>query len=273
MQIDARIDSTELLLRLHKGERRLAYAVINAINKTALRIQADTRTRVEQEFTIRKPAFFFGTPARPGGVAAKIRPFASVRQGRAYAEVAIAQPPEGRGLVSRRLLLPFFEKGGLRPRFTPQAKHVAVPITGGPARPTRESSIAREYTFAGLRFVAYRGGKRVQRAGQRAGRRDQTMFGAGGRVNEPVRGPTQWKGRNRTFIAMSTRDTHPGAVLQRIGPGRRDVRPVYVFRKPMQLPSRLRWVPTARAAADQWFAEELQRETVKALEHARGRGL
>jgi hypothetical protein len=40
MRIDLQIDSTELVLRLENGQRRLAYAVVNAINNTAKRIQA-----------------------------------------------------------------------------------------------------------------------------------------------------------------------------------------------------------------------------------------
>ena len=67
------------MLRLRNGQRRLAYAVVNAINNTAKRIQEAERRRVEEEFTVRKRDFLRRE-------AAKIKPFASVKQGRPYAE-------------------------------------------------------------------------------------------------------------------------------------------------------------------------------------------
>ena len=83
MKINLRIDSTALVLRLQNGQRRLAYAVVNAINNTAKRIQEAERRRVEEEFTVRKAQFMRREAAKP---------FASVRQGRAYAEMS---PPAG----------------------------------------------------------------------------------------------------------------------------------------------------------------------------------
>ena len=56
MKIDLQIDSARLVLRLRNGERRLAYAVVNAINNTAKRIRDAERRRVEEEFTVRKKA-------------------------------------------------------------------------------------------------------------------------------------------------------------------------------------------------------------------------
>ena len=54
MKIDLKIDSAQLVLRLRNGQRRLAYAAVNAVNNTAKRIQAAERRRVEEEFTVRK---------------------------------------------------------------------------------------------------------------------------------------------------------------------------------------------------------------------------
>ncbi len=57
MRVDLQIDSAQLVLRLRNGQRRLAYAAVNAINNTAKRIQAAERRRVEEEFTVRKKQF------------------------------------------------------------------------------------------------------------------------------------------------------------------------------------------------------------------------
>ena len=45
MRIDLKIDSAPLVLRLQNGQRRLAYAVVDAINNTAKRIQTAERVR------------------------------------------------------------------------------------------------------------------------------------------------------------------------------------------------------------------------------------
>ena len=45
MRIDMQIDSASLVLRLRNGQRRLAYATVNAINNTAKRIQAADPSR------------------------------------------------------------------------------------------------------------------------------------------------------------------------------------------------------------------------------------
>jgi hypothetical protein len=145
MRIDLQIDSTELVLRLKNGQRRLAYAVVNAINNTAKRIQAAERQRVEEEFTVRKKEFIRRE-------AAIIKPFASVRQGRAYAEIAVGQKP--------RLLLSAFERGAERKPFTPSARSVAEPVVGGPARPQFSQQVTPELRVGRLRFDRTKTGRR-----------------------------------------------------------------------------------------------------------------
>ena len=145
MRIDLQIDSVQLVLRLRNGQRRLAYAAVNAINNTAKRIQAAERRRVEEEFTVRKKEFIRRE-------AAIIKPFASVRQGRAYAEIAVGQKP--------RLLLSAFERGAVRKPFTSAAKSVAEPVVGGPARPRFSQPVTPELRMGRLRFDRTKTGKR-----------------------------------------------------------------------------------------------------------------
>lgn len=274
MMINVKIDSIELFRRMESGQRRMAYAVVNAINTTAKRVQRAEIEHVRERFTIRRSEFMFGAPGRPGGAAARIRPFASVGKLRPYAEIGV-EPPHSRGLISGRLLLPIFERGGWRDPSTRGASHVAVPFTGGPARPSFASTVPKPFTWAGMRMVAYRGGKRVARAGKRTSRRDETAFGTEGRVDVPFgRSGTQWKGRNRTFIAVPpAKDGEPirGGVFQRIGPGKHDLRTVYLFRSPMRLHQRMQWLATAQSTADAWFSEDMEREVIKAVAKAAGR--
>ncbi len=145
MKIDLQIDSVALVLRLQNGQRRLAYAVVNAINNTAKRIQDVERQRVEAEFTIRKKDFI----RREGAI---ITPFANGREARPYAEVAVGQKP--------RLLLSAFERGFEREPFTPGAQRVAEPVVGGPARPEFPEQVAPDLLMRKLRFDRTKRGRR-----------------------------------------------------------------------------------------------------------------
>ena len=115
MRIDLQIDSAQLLLRLQNGQRRLAYGVVNAINNTAKRIQDAERRRVEEEFTVRKKDFIRRE-------AAIINPFASLRQARAFAEIAVGQ--------KSRLLLSAFERGAER-KFVDDEQSFRNPVRKG----------------------------------------------------------------------------------------------------------------------------------------------
>lgn len=145
MKIDLQIDSTALVLRLQNGERRLAYAVVNAINNTAKRIQTAERRRVEEEFTVRRKEFIQRE-------AAIIKPFANVRQARAYAEIAVGQKP--------RLLLSAFERGAERKPVTAGAERVAEPVVGGPARPQFTGQVPPELRMSRLKFSRTKTGRR-----------------------------------------------------------------------------------------------------------------
>ena len=145
MRIDVQIDSAPLVLRLENGQRRLAYAVVNAINSTAKRIQATERQHIEQEFTVRKKDFVLRQ-------AAVIKPFANVRQGRPYAEIGVGQKP--------RLLLSAFERGAERKPFTQGARRVAEPVVGGPARPQFAAQVTPELRASRLRFDRTKSGRR-----------------------------------------------------------------------------------------------------------------
>jgi hypothetical protein len=145
MTINLQIDSAQLVLRLQNGQRRLAYAVVNAINNTAKRIQEAERRRVEEEFTVRKKEFIRRQ-------AAIIKPFASVKQSRAFAEIAVGQKP--------RLLLSAFERGAERKPFTPAARSVAEPVVGGPARPRFAQTVTPELRVGKLRFDRTKTGRR-----------------------------------------------------------------------------------------------------------------
>lgn len=251
--INVQVDDSELLSRMHNGEKRLAYAVVNAINNTAIRIQSDVQAGVEQRFLVRDPAFLLRQ-------AAVIKPFASVGQGRPYAEISVGQKD--------RLLLSEFESGGERLAFVGQ--HPAIPISGGPARPTFSGRVPPEFTFQGLRIVAT--GPRGEPQRTASGRlRRRKARGLQFRRSFTATGKTQLKGEQRTFILSHSASLPSGGVLQRIGPGRGDLRLVYEFATGEQIKPRLQFVATAEATAARWFGEEMQKQVIDAVTHEAGR--
>jgi hypothetical protein len=264
MQINVAIDTRPFEQINRKREKRLAYAVVNALNNTGTRIQQAEEKHVRSKFQVRKADFFFGSPGRPGGVAAKLKK-ASVGKSRPFAELFVGGTSKG-----GQLLLPEFEEGGTRRPFTPGAKQVAVPKLGSPARPSISRGVPPQFTFKGLKFRGFVRGKRAALRRRRRGRTvNETVFGEFGRVRassftEAIGNKrVQWKGAERTFVVPEV------GVIQRIGPDRGDTRRIWGFGDPFPIDDRLDFVKTAVQVADQWFHEEMERETVKALVFAR----
>lgn len=272
MNIRLQWDQRQLEAFTGQLPRRLAYASVNALTATAKRIQLAEFERARSVFAIRKQAFFFGTAARPGGVAARITTFPSVKRGIAFAEIEGGSLPRGGDELSsyRRLLYGGFEGGAERKPFTPGAKSVAVPRTGGPARPTARAPITPELTFAKMRLEAFYKppgrGKQLKLTRRTRSRKNLGvgLFGEYGRVSIPGHDKgVQWKGRERTFIVF-TRKQPLGQVLQRTG--KDSVRLVWLFERPFRLDRRLEFVRTAEATAARYFREECERQVRDVLE-------
>lgn len=237
------VDSAKCLLLLRDGPRRMRYAIVNALNQTALAIQAAERERVLRLFHVRKAEFLVGAPGR-GGQTAIVR-FASYSAGRLEARVETGQ--------KARLLLPGYERGA--PRRPAVGRRVAIPLTGGPARPSAAASVPAEFTFQQLRLRAA--------TARRARRRDVT-FSA-----HLTRTGVQYKGAHRTFILEQTAKLPEGGVFQRTGPARGDLRLAYPFKShPRPLDHRLGYLETAAKTAARAFAPALQRQIADAFSHA-----
>ncbi len=257
--VEVQMDTTELLRKLElvagdKGSKRFVYAVVNAINSTAKLVQAGEIEHVRDVFTVRKTDFLLGTPSRPGGAAARIKPFASVKDARPYAEISVGASS---ATAQRTLLLSQFEAGGIRKPFTPGAKAVGVPITGRPARPSIGREVPPAFTFAGLKLRPYRAGRKLSRKAHAA-----TIGVPGGKD------AVQWKGENRTFIIRKADGAPQGGVFQRTGKERGDIREIIEFRKNDPIDKRLGFVVTANRIADVWFPRYMEQELAKTFARA-----
>src|SRR5689334_19525028 len=169
------IDATRPLALLKNGGKRMAYAVVNAMNATAKEIQKEERERVRQQFTVRKNDFIMREAVVIRGAQGGSG-FASVGKTRFEVRIAVGQ--------KARLLLSGFESGDERRPV--KGRNVAVPLTGGPARPSFSSSVPGSgFEFRDLDLRQVTGAGRSKRKRRSAG-------------------ATQWKGARRTFVLPQT---------------------------------------------------------------------
>lgn len=224
MEITVSVDAARPLALLRNGSKRMAFAVVNALNHTAKEIQKGELARVRSEFTVRKHKFIAREAAVIRGAGGGSG-FANVKQGRFEVRIAVGQKP--------RLLLSDFEAGGTKRPF--KGRKVAVPLTGGPARPSFGQAVPEAFMFRGLKLRRVRGGV---------------------------------KGAHRTFILKQTARAPQGGVFQRVGPGRGDIRMVYSFAPAPRLDRRLRFIQTGEAIANRVYAAALAREVDAAFSYA-----
>lgn len=221
---------------LRNAEKRIIYAYANAVNNTALDVQLEEKRGLRQRMQVRKSGFIERQVA--------VISFASVRKGVASASIMVGKKP--------RLLLPIMEVGGDRPAF--KGRRVAVPLTGGPARPSIAQSVVDEFTFKSLRLI---------QVGARRRRRKNVDFAA-----VQTKGGKQFKGAYRTFILPWTSKAPEGGVFQRTGPGRSDIRLVYSFKQNVHLKDILHWLSTARRVIEQRFPAHLHMQIEQTLKRA-----
>jgi hypothetical protein len=226
MRIDVRVDGTRLFKFIRNGQKRLAFSVIEALNKTGLEAQRAVQEGAPGKFTVRQRVFIRRQIAK-----IEKRSFASVARGQAYIEIEVGKVTTGR----RELLLAKFEKGGERQPFI--GHNIAVPVTGGPARPNIGRAVPRQWQFQNLAF-----------------RRAQTRKGA-----------SVWVSPNeRAYIV-------PGVgVFRRTSRGSRMV---YAFVSSVKIDQRLGFERTIRLVADRRFSKNMGAQIAQALARARAQAV
>ncbi len=142
MRINTQIDVLGLVDQTTKAQKNLVYSVVQGINRTAEMIQHAQLQALAKDFTLRTPQSKDFLNKR----VTVIRPFASVPQGRLYAEVALNPK------AARPVLLPGFESG--EQRQPARGKLIAAPVVGGPARPSFNDPVKDQFMFKNLRLRA-----------------------------------------------------------------------------------------------------------------------
>lgn len=139
MRINVEIDSRALRTFTQKQQRRLAFNTAQALNETAKKIQAAERVNLDRKLEVRRAGFMYRL--------IKITAFASARAARPFAEIAIDP-------TKQRVLLGKLESGGVKQ--PEKGGRVAVPVTGGPGRPSFADPVPSQYWFQRLRFRRHR---------------------------------------------------------------------------------------------------------------------
>lgn len=255
------VKDTLVLVALKNGAKRQRYAIAGAINTTLRAIQASVPEHMRRQgFVVRNRKFLFGGSKYASGASNKITDRAKPVAGKQFGRIAVSASSFS---SSRRFLLAQFERGGQRKPMTSGAQSVAVPLLGRPARPSISQPVVPAYTFAGLKFKKFSGGKEIK--AKRRGRKTASpgFFAEYGRAQiDRALGDAsvQWKGQLRTFILRSSKNAPHGGVFQRVGQGRGAIRMIYSFRRGVTLDASLKFAANASAVTQRTFRQALLAE-------------
>jgi hypothetical protein len=252
VELEVEVRAAGVLAGLRNGDKRMAYAIANSLNDQIKSIQTGERASVQRKFKVRARAQQFIERQ-----SAYIAPsdFASATARRFQARVSVA--------VKTRFLLAGFETGAERHGFVSPRGRAAVPIIGGPARPSFGSSVPSAFQYVRLNIRPVIEGKKVKRGG----RRDLAF-----RIHQTGTGKVQLKGSQRTFVLTHTVKQPQGGAYQRVGPKRGDLRLVYGFTRPKHLDRRLGYEALARDIARREFAARLLKQVTDTLNYQLTRG-
>lgn len=188
-------------------QKKVWQAAKAALSKTTMQVQHAERIELNREFTVRKAAFMRNR--------IKIFKFPKATEGGDMVAV-IGIDDKVRGTP---LLLSQFEAGGKKRPV--QGSRVAIPITGGKARPSFKRSVPPSMRLQNLGLKPNKGGIPV--------------------------------GNRRTFILPTKRGEY--AVFQRggaMGTGKdKGMSPLYIFRNTVPLKKRMHFVRIAKSLAEE----------------------
>lgn len=229
-RIDLKTDSLELLRKAKRADKKLAYATVNAINSAAKKLQGKVQQSAKDDMNIRTPFSLRNT--------AIIRPFASVKNSRPYAEISVGQRD--------RLVLPELstKEQEKRTPFTPGAKRVAVPMIEGQPRARFPQKLPKELYWKALRL------KRWPRGTAKGARAKYPGEAEGKQVI--------WRGRLRTYMIPSI------GVFQRESSD--FSKPLYLFDSDVPIPKRLAFVDIMERDAPGELTEEMERQIIKEIQ-------
>lgn len=224
MQVQITTNAADVNRWLAGREKKVRQAASKALSQTILQVQHAERIELNREFTIRKAAFMRNR--------VKIFRFPKWSEdGGLVAVIGINDKVKG-----TPLLLAQFEDGGKKSPV--QGSRVAIPITGGKARPDFKKSVPPSMRIPRLDFQKNKGGIPI--------------------------------GKRRTFILPTAKGEY--AVFQR-GPGGRslgkdkNMSPLYIFRNTVPLKKRMQFLRIATDLAGEQLPKLFNRYLRLYIDH------
>lgn len=254
MKIDAKFDTKNAEERFGLSAKKIAYAGVNAINRAVKDVQKREHDNARSKLHLR------GGPGEQLILrsVAKIFQFASVNKNVPYAEIGIDTPKP-------RMLLTGLELGGVKTPFI--GSRVAVPITGGAARPSMDSSVPGNLRIASLTLQPpLSTAQRQQRKSIKGGTAAQTRSMRAEFTRAQGSGQV-WRGKERTYMIPAV------GIFQRTGSGKGSTSSlIYKFVPRPNLKPTLGFKNLAIGQGDPLLARYLDDEVKKAIIHNAGRG-
>lgn len=242
MEFSVDVQAAAVLNNLNNAPKKIAYAVVFAINDTAKLIQDEHRKNARRSFKLRpskgqfvlRQASILKPRAQVGSVfAGKAGPVVAPAY---FAKLAVGDRP--------RLLLPEYERGGVRTSFRKASKNVAIPLPGG-ARVSPRSDVSPELLVKNLKLK-----QKHPKRGKRA---------------KPIRASVALS-KKRNLVGLHGTFAVPDVgIFQRI---QKRVRLLYAFKRSVKIPARLGFIPTAERVARASFKFMLGKQIFGAIGHS-----
>ena len=266
MKISMKLDASAFEAKTKKQIKNLAYSVQQALNDTALQVQARIQGDLRAKFRLRKPANQKGWAGAQSEYSAatgdspsrseqswlvkqiKVFTFANVKKGKLYAEVGIGQRP--------RLLLSMFETGGMRE--PAKGKNVAVPNPDVARDGSINKQVSPKYMYKALKM------KKYKTKSEYITTKYKKKYGVIVKKYKSKESKVQRKGLERTFmINKPTAKLKMGGIYQRVGPKRGDIRVVYSFQKAFRIRKTLNFINQSKEVYEKQFRENFYKRFYK----------
>lgn len=220
VSVNVNVDAAAVLGSLRNAEKRMAYAIAGAISATMLDVQDAIRARTKSHLVVRRSEFVMREVAKIDKA-----DFPKAKEGKFTGRIHVGQKD--------RLLLSLLESGGHRAPFV--GHRVAVPITGGAARPAFKGKVAPSL--------------QVQKLELRQ------------------RGATsQRKGAKRTFVLENLKSGAKPGVFQRVN--KSTIRRLYSFASDVRVRPLLGFLETASRRTNEVFYRYLDAEIRSAIAYS-----
>lgn len=250
LDLDLRAD--EVIAFFDRYQRHFPFAGSVALNRTVEEALAAERRNISARFIVRRPGFVLPPQQLPATWRAT--------KDRLWAKMDIADDDGGKAGIGarRKAILAKFEEGGRKTARDPNLP-IAIPTKVLRPAPTNlvpqrlypRNLVGRFDTLGGFRGLARTA---RSRASFRKGKGETTQV---------------WRRQVGRYFVLGALGERGFGIYERTGPGRQDVRRLWIFRQAIPIPARLAFEATARQVIEERFHPNMEGAFELALRTAR----